>query len=519
MHPNPILWADYPDLDIIRVQDTWYMVSTTMHMMPGCVILRSFDLIHWETLTHVFETLDGTPAQRLEGMSHIYGQGMWAATLRHHRNRFYIVFVANDTHKTYLYQADEITGPWDKSQIRGFYHDCSLLFEEDRPFLVYGNNEIRLLEMNPDLSGPLPGGLDQVIVRETEPFHLGYEGAHFYKIDGRYHLFLIHISKSGHQRRTQAWFSSDRLEGPYAGGDVLDDDMGYHNAGVAQGGIVDTPDGRWFSMLFQDHGAVGRVPVLVPMRWEEGRPVLGEYGLVPRSVANPSTRPEHLYAPLYGSDTFSGTPDVKGHGKLKDFWQWNHQPDPALWSVLDPPGTLRIQTDKVSPTLHHAANVLTQRTFGPACGAEVTVDGHALQPGDMAGICLLIGTYGMIALRREQDGYALVVEAKASRAPSIFENLVDGIPGDTLARIPLANARKEAGVRLRADCDFRDNRDEVRFSYQDGSQWIPLGPAHRMQYKLDHFMGARFGLFVQSTEMPGGSAQFSDFTYIGPQSP
>ena len=123
------------------------------------------------------------------------------------------------------------------------------------------------------------------------------------------------------------------------------------------------------------------------------------------------------------------------------------------------------------------------------------------------------------SLRREQDGYALVVEAKASRAPSIFENLVDGIPGDTLARIPLANARKEAGVRLRADCDFRDNRDEVRFSYQDGSQWIPLGPAHRMQYKLDHFMGARFGLFVQSTEMPGGSAQFSDFTYIGPQSP
>ena len=46
---NPIIWADYPDPDVIRVDDTYYMVSTTMHMFPGCVILRSYDLLHWET--------------------------------------------------------------------------------------------------------------------------------------------------------------------------------------------------------------------------------------------------------------------------------------------------------------------------------------------------------------------------------------------------------------------------------------------------------------------------------------
>lgn len=45
---NPVLPLDYPDPDVIRVDDTYYMVSTTMHFMPGCVILRSYNLADWE---------------------------------------------------------------------------------------------------------------------------------------------------------------------------------------------------------------------------------------------------------------------------------------------------------------------------------------------------------------------------------------------------------------------------------------------------------------------------------------
>ena len=60
MKNNPIIWSDYPDLDVIRVGDTYYMVSTTMHLMPGCVILRSYDFINWEVATYVYDTLDDT---------------------------------------------------------------------------------------------------------------------------------------------------------------------------------------------------------------------------------------------------------------------------------------------------------------------------------------------------------------------------------------------------------------------------------------------------------------------------
>ena len=114
---NPITAQDYPDADVIRVEDTYYMISTTMHFMPGGVILRSYDLANWEIAGYVYDTLDDTPAQMLTGDENIYGKGMWAASIRYHKGTFYVCFVANDTQKTYLYTANDVAGPWKKRRI------------------------------------------------------------------------------------------------------------------------------------------------------------------------------------------------------------------------------------------------------------------------------------------------------------------------------------------------------------------------------------------------------------------
>ena len=98
---NPLTRLDYPDPDVIRVDNTYYMVSTTVHFMPGCEILRSFDLVHWEHASYVYDKLDGTDGQRLEGEENIYGRGMWAGSIRFHKGRFYVCFAANDTHDRY----------------------------------------------------------------------------------------------------------------------------------------------------------------------------------------------------------------------------------------------------------------------------------------------------------------------------------------------------------------------------------------------------------------------------------
>src|SRR5699024_8926246 len=57
---NPILWADVPDPDVIRVDDTYYMTSTTMYFNPGVPIMKSYDLVHWELIGYVYDTLENS---------------------------------------------------------------------------------------------------------------------------------------------------------------------------------------------------------------------------------------------------------------------------------------------------------------------------------------------------------------------------------------------------------------------------------------------------------------------------
>lgn len=485
---NPLTGMDFPDPDIIRVGNAYYMVSTTMHFFPGAVILRSFDLVRWEICSYLYDALEHTPGEILEGEQTVYGHGMWAASLRYHAGRFYVAFIAHEWPKTFLFTADRIEGPWKKQYIEGVYHDCSLLFDDDgRVYIVYGNRNIRLTELEEDLSGPKEGGLDRIIVRDAPGDFLGYEGSHLYKINGKYVLFLIH-SRQREWFRTQACFITDDLDGVWAGGDVYYGDLDGLHSGPAQGGVVDTPDGRWFSVVFQDRGAVGRVPVLIPVSWNRfGYPVFGE---ATHEISNVSALPGWTPEPLFADDDFTSP-------ALKKVWQFSHEPREGCWETGK--GAYVIRTDKLSRTVEFARNTLTQRTILPGCTAEVSVNAAAIRPGDTAGLCLLIGSYGLIGLTRDAGGYALVMKARKPREKEELE----------YARIPWD--RPEA--RLRASVRFAGHEGLVQFAYQDGSVWKPLGPVHTTAFALDHFTGARFGLFLYATEETGGEASFSRFCY------
>ena len=488
MRNNPVIPADYPDVDVIRTGDTYYMVSTTMHFFPGGVILRSHDLVRWETAGHIYDTLDGTPGQRMEE-GNIYSRGMWAASLRYHDGLFHAVFVANDTGKSYHYTASRAEGPWTRHPMEGFWHDNSVLFDDDgRVWVVSGNRNIRMTEFEPDLSAPKPGGADKIILRDTER-GLGYEGAHLYKIRGRYWLFLIHWP-AGHMR-TEAVFSSDSLTGEWTGGDALEDDMGFFRQGVAQGGIVDTPGGDWYAMLFQDHGAVGRIPVLVPVTWDENGPVLHA---PPAEIFPPDGRPGYEYRPLLAGDDFDAP-------VLAPEWEWNHEPD--LSRVTFGGGALRLTACRVDPDAEHVRNMLTRRTFLPGCAAEVTADGTALSDGDRAGFCALQGLFAEAAVERDGGEYFAVMREKTDEG--IFER----------ARVPVSGPV----LRLKAVFDFteyeRGCRDEVSFFFREEGEeeWRPLGPVHKLVYRLDHFAGVRIGLFCCAARVPGGTAEFRKFRF------
>lgn len=508
---NPVIWADFPDPDLVRVGDTYYMVSTTMHMMPGCVILRSYDLMNWEIASHVYETLDGTPGQKLMDDKGIYANGMWAASFKYHNGKFYIVFVANDTQKTYLYTSDRIEGPWDKRIMEGFFHDSSLLFDDDgKIYIVYGNREIWITELKEDLSGPKEGGLHKLIIKDSDNAPLGLEGSHIYKLNGKYYIFMIHMKAPGY-KRTESCYVSDKVDGPYTGKDIMDDDMGYRNSGVAQGGIIDTPDGEWYAILFQDRGALGRIPVLVPMHWEDDFPVMGIDGRIPSYVSVKSTRPEYQYTPFVGDDGFKYQPDETGKIKLKDYWQWNHEPEDSCWSVTEKPGSLRIRTSGLSTNLVKARNTLTQRTVGPKCEGIVALDASGINEGDYAGICTLQSIYGFIGLTKKDGQYFLVMTGRETpiTKPHEWKAYNDTEAAIEYARISIASQE----VELKVVCSFDDTLDLAEFYYKSKGEWIKLGITLHLKYTLEQFMGCRFGLTFFSTKQAGGHADFSSFRY------
>ena len=491
---NPIIHADVPDIAMVRVGDTYYMSSTTMHLSPGVPIMKSKDLVNWELVNYAYDRLDEVDAMNLANGQSTYGKGSWASSIRYHNGTFYVSTFAQTTGKTYVYSTKDIEkGPWQALSFRPMLHDNSLFFDDDgRVYMVSGAGRLTLTELLPDVSGIKPDGINQVIINDANELFgsdkggLNGEGSQLIKVKGKYYLFNIASPKS-RWSRTVLVHRADKLTGPWEGRVALQD------KGVAQGSIIDTPNGEWFGYFFRDTGAVGRIPWLVPMKWEDGWPVFGENGKVPETFNLPASK--GIIPGIVASDEFTRQP---GERPLPLVWQWNHNPDNSLWSLTQRPGFLRLTTGRVDKDVLSARNTLTQRTIGPECSGTTCVDVSNLKDGDFAGLLLLQKNFGLVGVKSDGGTNFIVMVSAETREPKELE------------RVPLA----QTTVYLRAECDFKNQTDRARFYYSlDGKSWSPIGGSLKMTYNLAHFMGYRFGLFNFATKTPGGHADF-DFFHI-----
>jgi beta-xylosidase len=291
--------------------------------------------------------------------------------------------------------------------------------------------------------------------------------------------------------RTELCYRSKNIAGPYEGKIVLQDNMETTNAegkpqGVAQGGIVESLSGDWYALLFQDHGAVGRIPVLVPLAWKDAWPVFGLNGKVPLHIG--TIPPDYdTLGNIVCSDHFDET-------ALKPAWQWNHNPDNKAWSLSARPGWLRLCTGRTSEGLLDARNTLTQRMYGPECCGSTLLDISAMREGDVAGLAALQDHYGFISIKKEAGECQIYLEFKDK----------EGIREDYRKIV------HQSLIYLRIEADF--NRDIATFSYSlDNKTWINTGKILEMKYLLSHFTGYRFALFYYSTKETGGNADFDYF--------
>ena len=483
---NPVIFADVPDLSIIRVGKTYYMSSTTMHMSPGVPIMKSDDLVNWKIVSYAYDRLTDNDAMNLNNGKSTYGRGSWASCLRFHNGTYYVSTFAATSGRTHIYSTKNIEkGPWKAIEFEPALHDHSLFFDDDgKVYMLYGTGSITLVQLKADLTGIISGTEEVIIENASAPagdnIMLKAEGSQLFKIKGKYYLFNITWPKGG--MRTVVLHRADKISGPYEG------KLGLQDIGVAQGGLIDTPDGKWFSYLFRDYGAVGRIPYMVPVEWKDGWPVLGNKGKVPEVLNLPKNK--SLIPGIVNSDEFDRK---KVQPDLPLVWQWNHNPDNSLWSVKKRAGYLRLTAGRVETEFLSAKNTLTQRTIGPECAGYTSIDVTGMKDGDFAGLALLQKNYGQIGVKIEGEKKIIV--------------MINAGTGEAVeaARIPVT----EKVIYFKAECDFTNKTDIANFYYStDGKNWNKAGTPLKMTYTLPHFMGYRFSLFNYPTKEIGGYADF-----------
>jgi beta-xylosidase len=503
---NPMLWADVPDPDVIRVGDTFYLVSTTMHLMPGAPVMASKDLKNWETVGYIFDKLTDSPKYDLqEGTA--YGRGQWATSLKYHNGRFYALLAPNEQGKmgdTYIFSAEKAEGPWTIVSRMRHFHDCSLFFDDDgRVYVIYGTGE--LMELKPDLSDVIEGTYMHIFQRESDEKGL-LEGSRVIKHNGKYYLLMISHAYGPGMHRREVCYRADDIHGPYEKQVILESDFstfGYE----AQGTIVDTQDGDWYGIIFQDRGGVGRVLTVMPCRWINGWPMLGdENGKVPLTVRTLKTG--ETAGAIVKADDFSAT-------KLGLHWQWNHNPVDNAWSLTERPGFLRLKTNRVVENIYLAPNTLTQRMEGPTCSGSICMDLSKMKDGDCAGLAAFNSDTGMLIVKKK--GKKTVLEMQETTVElSDREKAVTKYEEKTIESVEV----KQNKIWLRIDGDFtpaqRGGRDAANFYYSlDGSDWTKIGTTdYRLRFDWRRFfMGSKFGIFCYATKKAGGYVDVDEFSY------
>ena len=492
---NPLLWGDWPDPDVIRVDDTYYMVSTSMHYVPGVPVLSSRDLVHWKPESYAVARYDEDPRYDMQGGT-LYLNGAWASSIRHHNGKFYVAFCTpygwgtKDGHFS-ICEADSPKGPWKRTIFPEYLYDPGLFIDDDgRGYVVHGQGTLRVTPLSADLhsvAGPAVEIWKQRFGADRQAGTGGYgmEGSHVYKINGYYYI----LCPAGGTQGWQICLRSRSIYGPYEHRVVLDDDRSYVGNGLHQGGMVQTSKGDWWFIIMQDRGPIGRVPCLLPVTWQDGWPIIGAGGKDAVVYPFPTTSRR-----ARRDDYVPADDDFSSH-RLGLQWQWNHNPSDAHWSLTERPGFMRLKA-LPAPDLYHARNTLTQRVQGPLSIATVEMDMEGLTEGTVAGFGIFEKPYACLAVRQGREGRTLVMQQEQTVADSVV----------------LAPDVKRLWLRAYAT----EHQGTATFMYSlDGRHFTPLGPVFHMRLGFP-WTANRFALFCYDSlnSTPKGYADFDNFRLV-----
>lgn len=518
MFTNPLMHADMPDPSVVRVGNDYYMISTTMHMVPGVAVLHSTDLVGWEIVGHVFnDKLGNSPAANFEtdpnlhydnngqyARNDLYAQGSWASSLAYHDGYFYCLWNIINDDKSYISRTTDPAGTWEVVQeYSPLFYDAALFFDDDgTPYIFKAHGET-ITKLNADLS------INSVIYTfaDDRGIYNETEGYHVRKVNGYYYIIMIMWV----DYPSVICLRSEKIEGPYTSRMVLHSCIttasgGIVGGGVAQGTLVDTPDGKWYGLFGTTMGSVGRSPVLAECNFKNGWPIFGnENGEVDEEMVVPIQSGRFASSStVVKSDDFTGT-------TLKPFWEWNHSPDKNNWSLTKNPGHLRLTTGHVATDFFHARNTLTCRTMGPSCRGDISIDFSHMKNGDYAGLGIMQYRSGLVGVKMV-DGKYYIFMSKGVQNAGAYEAVSDGDVAGAMTEYETVEINQTT-ASLRVVPNFDTNT--ATFYYSLGNnRWTQIGETMKMTYILSNFVGNRFAIFNYATSQVGGYVDVDSFAFV-----
>lgn len=505
---NPILSGCYPDPSICRVGEDYYLVTSTFEYFPGLPIFHSRDLIHWKQIGHILDRASQLDLDEIRPSG-----GLYAPTIRHHNGIFYVINTLMDgktTRGNFIVTATQPQGPWSEpywlENADGI--DPSLLFDEDgkcwyvgtrlnEPGFYKGHTEVYLQEL--DVENMKLVGKETVLWDGALKGVVWAESPHIYKVNGYYYLLIAEAGTAHHHAVTIA--RSKTITGPYEanrGNPILTHrhlGLDYPIVGTGHGDLVETQNGEWWMVLLamRPYGGyyynLGRETFLVPVRWEDGFPIVSPgTGRVEFEYQVPNL-PEHVWDSTPARDDFDDA-------TLAYHWNFLRTPREDFYSLNERKGHLRLRlrpqhlTEQSNPSFvgrrqqHINFTAQTEFEFTP----------HA---DECAGLVLIQNNNFHFRFVISYENETIISLVKRSQGKD-----------EILATLPVPAGRYILKVTA--------HEQDYNFYFSTNGQWQTL--AENVDGRIlstpiaGGFVGAYIAMYASSNDQP--STNYSDFDWF-----
>ena len=488
---NPVIPADYSDLDCIRVGDDYYAISSTMQFSPGMTILHSRDLVNWEIAGNAVSDLSQISDAMTWRQMDRYGRGIWAGSLRYHKGRFYLFFGTPDE-GFFMTTAKRAEGPWEPLtpllQEKG-WDDCSAIWDEQGQAWFVGTcfadgYKTYIFPMVKD-GRSIDRSKGRLINSGwgREASKLIYHNGYYYLIFSEHRDGVGRYVMAKRDRSMTGSFSEERqLLLPCREANEPN-----------QGGIIEGLDGKWYFLTHHGSGDwSGRIVSLLPVEWIDGWPMMGDrtngdIGAMVWQGAMPERekfKMKNEKLSLQRSDDFDAS-------LLAPQWQWNYQPRADKFSLKERKGWLRLHAFQPLETgkFLKTGNTLTQRSFRAAQNEVVIkLDISHTANGLHAGLCHFAVSSASLGIVNE-DG----------------TNYLEWTDNDQRTKLQTISSTI---LYLRSTWGL-DGKSQFSFSI-DGDHYTPLG-----QYQLSwgFYRGDRIGIYCYNERGQEGYIDVDYFHY------